>query len=325
MLAPVESPLPLLITGLAGVPGYNAFAFFRQRYGDAVWAIRPKRNWRLQGPGIIACDTDDTPAVDALWNQHRFAAVLSFAGSCHLKACELDPAMAQRINVRGTANIARAAARHGARMIHLSSDLVFAGRPEGNYTERDTPDPVTVYGKTMVEGELEVLERCAAACILRISLPMGPSFNGHAGAIDWIESRFAKDKPATLYYDEVRTPTYVACMNQLYERLLVGEEAGLYHAGGPRALSLYQIAQVINLVGGYDPSHLKGCPRHEAGPIPPRAGNVTMDSSKLQAVFGEDVFAPWPLRSELVPEDRQWHRRREVLSGSPARVLEFLT
>ena len=54
-----------------------------------------------------------------------------------------------------------------------------------------------------------------SAAILRISLPMGVSFNGHAGAIDWIQSRFKKGKPATLYYDEIRTPTYTDCLNPL--------------------------------------------------------------------------------------------------------------
>ena len=110
---------------------------------------------------------------------------------------------------------------------------------------------------------------------------MGVSFNGHAGAIDWIQSRFKKGRPATLYFDEIRTPAYTDCLNRLYERVLASDLAGLYHAGGPRALSLYQIAQIVNRVGGYDPNLLMGCPRIEAGPIPPRAGNVTMNSNAL--------------------------------------------
>ena len=88
-----------------------------------------------------------------------------------------------------------------------------------------------------------------AACILRISLPMAVSFNGHAGAVDWIASRFRKQRPATLYYDEVRTPTYGDCLSRVCEIVLAGSLSGIYHAGGPRQLSLYQIAQVINRVG----------------------------------------------------------------------------
>ena len=51
---------------------------------------------------------------------------------------------------------------------------------------------------------------------------MGVSFSGHAGAIDWIASRFKKSRPATLYFDEIRTPTYTDCLNRLCETMLAG-------------------------------------------------------------------------------------------------------
>ena len=89
---------------------------------------------------------------------------------------------------------------------------------------------------------------------------------------------------ATLYYDEIRTPHYTDCLNELCETMLANDLGGLFHAGGPRPMTtLYNIAQVINRVGGYAPECLMGCMRVEAGPIPPRAGNVSMDCSKLVA------------------------------------------
>lgn len=152
---------------------------------------------------------------------------------------------------------------------------------------------------------------------------MGISFNGHAGAIDWIQSRFKKGKPATLYFDEVRTPTYTDCLNPLLADVLARRDmTGLYHAGGPRRLSLYQIAQIVNRVGGYDPALLHGCPRIDAGPIPPRAGDVTMDSTKLARALGYDPFDPWPLDDDHVPTHRQWHFEGE--RGSPGLLKEVL-
>jgi dTDP-4-dehydrorhamnose reductase len=162
-----------------------------------------------------------------------------------------------------------------------------------------------------------------SAAILRISLPMGVSFNGHAGAIDWIQSRFKKDKPATLYYDEVRTPTYTDCLNPLLADVLSRPDVvGLFHAGGSRRLSLFQIAQIVNRVGGYDPDLLHGCMRIEAGPMPPRAGDVTMNSSKLATALGYDPFDPWPLDDEHVPTHRDWHY--EGPRGSPELLKESL-
>jgi dTDP-4-dehydrorhamnose reductase len=192
------------------------------------------------------------------------------------------------------------------------------------YVESDPTDPVTVYGKTMVAAEQLIADWMPQACMLRISLPMGVSFNGHAGAIDWIQSRFKHGRPATLYFDEVRTPAYTDCLNCLYERVLASDLAGLYHAGGPRAMSLYEIAQIINRVGGYDPKLLMGCPRREAGPIPPRAGDVSMNSTALADALGHEPLDAWPYDDSLVPTHRDWHHVRTGLRGSRellARVL----
>lgn len=303
-------PLPLLVTGAAGPSGYHALHYFQSRYPGQVIGIRQEDTWRLDGPGIVACNTEDADALAKLFEEHQFASVLNCAGSCALKSCQLDPVLAQRANVEGVGHVARLAVQHGARLVHLSIDLVFSGDRGGGYLETDRTDPVTVYGRTMVEGEQAVLEIDPTACILRISLPMAVSFNGHAGAVDWIASRFRKSRPATLYFDEIRTPTYGDCLSRLCEIMLNEELSGIYHAGGPRQLSLYQIAQVINRVGDYDPTLLFGMPRLHAGPIPPRAGNVTMDSSKLIDALGYNPFTPWPLEDRFAPTDARWHYDR---------------
>ena len=326
-------PLPLLITGVAGVAGYNALSYFQAKYPGRVIGIRQRDNWRLDGPGIVACNAEDRQALAQLFDQYRFASVLDCAGNCALKACELDPDMAWRINVGGVSNLLSQVARHPVRFVHLSIDLVFSGTGAGNHVEENPTDPVTVYGKTMVEAEQMIAAEMPDACTLRISLPMGISFNGHAGAIDWIQSRFKKSKPATLYFDEVRTPTYTDCLNPLCETMLSNDLSGLFHAGGPVALSLFQIAQIVNRVGGYDPKHLMGCPRLAAGPIPPRAGNVSMDSSKLTRTLGYAPFYAWPSDEALLPTHPEWHHERpgddrgsaqwlgEVLYRNPLRAI----
>jgi dTDP-4-dehydrorhamnose reductase len=329
-----QLPLPLLITGVAGVAGYNALDYFRARYPGQVIAIRQEDNWRLTGSGIIPCDAENHLKLCALFDEYQFRSVLNCAGNCALRACELDTRLAWRTNVEGLTNLLSIIAERDVRLLHLSIDLVYSGTrsdflppsslPLPPYVESDATDPVTVYGKTMVAAEQLLHDWMPQAAILRISLPMGISFNGHAGAIDWIQSRFKHGRPATLYFDEIRTPAYTECLNRLYERVLASDLAGLYHAGGPRALSLYEIAQIVNRVGGYDPRLLHGCPRIEAGPIPPRAGDVTMNSSALADVLGGDLLDPWPSDPALVPTDRDWHHRRHGQPGSRellARVL----
>jgi dTDP-4-dehydrorhamnose reductase len=320
-----DIPLPLLITGVSGVAGYNAFHAYRQRYGEQVIGQRPVNNWPLNGPGIEACDLEDRHGVQELVRRYRFRSVLSCGGSCALKSCELDPDMARRVNVLAMQNLIDAMAGYKNRFVHLSIDLVFSGTASGWHRESDEVDPVTIYGKTMAEGEQLVLGMRPDACVLRISLPMGISFNGHAGAIDWIQSRFAAGKPATLYFDEVRTPTYVECLNRVMADVLSGELSGLFHCGGPRPVTLFQIAQIVNRVGGYPPELLHGCPRIEAGPMPPRAGDVTMDSSRLAAALGYSPFVQWPFDDRHFPTGRDWHfERKSGWRGSRQLLREVL-
>jgi dTDP-4-dehydrorhamnose reductase len=342
-----DPPLPLLVTGIAGVAGYNAFHYFRRRYGEQVIGIRRKDNWPLRGEGIVACNGDDRDELNCLFDKHQFAAVLNAEGTCKLKSCELAPDMARRVNIDSVETLLNVIGSAPTRLVHLSIDLVFSGTRGGNHVETDDTDPVTVYGKTMAQAEQILLNHRhqpeansfrslasgsleaslppagQAPCILRISLPMGISFNGHAGAIDWIQSRFKKNNPATLYFDEVRTPTYTDCLNPLLATVLSRPDLqGLYHAGGPRALSLYQIAQIVNRIGGYDPKLLHGCPRIEAGPLPPRAGDVSLNSNKLTAALGYNPFDPWPLAGDHVPTHRNWHF--EPPRGSPDLLKESL-
>ncbi len=317
--------LPLLITGITGVAGYNALHYFHNRYPGQVIGIRPHQTWRLVGEGIVALDAEDRRGMEELFRTYGFRSVLNCTGNCALKSCELDPAMARQLNVESAANVVANAVAYASQVVHLSSDLVFSGKGAGQYIETDPVDPVTVYGKTMVEAEALVRSVIPSAAILRISLPMGPSFNRHAGAIDWIQSRFRHGRPATLYYDEVRSCTYTEDLNAVFERFLAGTRSGLYHLGGPQALALYEIAQVVNRVGGYDPALLKGCPRLEAGPMPPRAGNVSLCSAKLVATLGSQPFRPWPVGADLLPTDRRWHfHRPDGERGSYQRIVERL-
>ncbi len=302
--------LPLLVTGITGVAGYHALDYFLQRYPGQVLGIRPTKTWQMVGPGVLALDTEDQEGLLGLFRHYGFRSVLNTTGNCALKSCELDPEMAQRTNVSSAANVSCLARRFDARLVHLSSDLVFSGLKGLPYSEDDPTDPVTVYGRTMVEGEQVTTANHPTALVLRISLPMGPSFNHHAGAIDWIGSRFRNHRPATLYFDEVRCPTYVEDLSRVCEMLLSLDEGGLFHAGGPHGITLYQIAQVVNRVGGYQPFLLKGILRREAGPMPPRAGDCRMDSRKLTSLLGGTPFQPWPLGEDIMPTDRGWHFHR---------------
>ena len=149
-------PLPLLITGVAGVAGYNALAYFQGRYPGQVIGIRQQDNWRLSGPRHRGLQCRG-PWIAALFEAPQVRSVLDCAGNCALKACELDPAMAWRINVEGADNLVTLAADHGAGSCTCRSIWCFPGEGRWACRKRST-DPVTVYGKTMVAAEQLIAE-----------------------------------------------------------------------------------------------------------------------------------------------------------------------
>jgi len=103
--------------------------------------------------------------------------------------------------------------------VHLSSDRFFSGTARELCRNRPV-DPVTVYGKTMAEAEVVLREAYAEAAILRISLADGPSFNKHAVPSTGSNRVSAHGRPATLYFDEVRSCTYTDDLNEVFARFL---------------------------------------------------------------------------------------------------------
>mgnify|MGYP001608388933 FL=1 len=127
----LPSFLPLLITGVTGVPGYSAYKYFHTKYPDHVTAIRPVRYWPLRGEGIIPLDIEDRKGLANLMRQKKFKSVLNGAGSCALKSCEMNPVLAYRVNIQSVLNVLEMIEDHDVRMIHLSTDLVFPGKQDG--------------------------------------------------------------------------------------------------------------------------------------------------------------------------------------------------
>jgi dTDP-4-dehydrorhamnose reductase len=132
---------------------------------------------------------------------------------------------------------------------------------------------------------------------------------GCAGAIDWITYRFRPGRPATLFTDEFRNPLSGPDLCRTVQYILEHEfPAGIYNCGGPRSVSLYNVGQIVNAVGGYPAELLHGVPRIEGGPMPPRVGDLTINSEKLYKLLPPGFIKPWPAYDWLVPDSFDWHK-----------------
>ena len=109
---------------------------------------------------------------------------------------------ALEINVLGSETVARAAAAVAARLVHLSTDVVFDGRKGAPYVESDSPGPVTEYGRTKAEAEQRVAAAHPRALLVRTSLLYG-------GAEPSKHELAARKRELTFYTDEIRCPVHV--------------------------------------------------------------------------------------------------------------------
>lgn len=125
-------------------------------------------------------DITDEAAFDLLVAREKPDVVIHCAAMTAVDDCESKQDLAYRLNALGSANVAGACARHGARLIAISTDYVFDGASSRPYHEFDVATGgATIYGRSKFAGEEAVRRRCPDHVICRISWlygPGGPSF-----------------------------------------------------------------------------------------------------------------------------------------------------
>ena len=154
-------PLPLLITGVSGVAGYNALDYFCRRYPEPGDGHAAARQLAVGRAGDRRLQCRGSRRAGAVVRATPLSCRCSIAPATALKSCQLDPEMAWRINVEGVRNLVDVVEQYDARLVHLSVDLVYSGLGAGGHVETDPTDPVTVYGETMVAAEELILDAAA--------------------------------------------------------------------------------------------------------------------------------------------------------------------
>jgi len=134
-----------------------------------------ERSFEIVSLGSKDLDISSMTVVDSLIGEIAPQIILNCAAFTKVDDCETKRELAWKVNVEGPRNLAVVAKKHGARLIHISTDYVFDGRkpvPEP-YTEADDTDPISYYGKTKLEGEVAVRGATDNHMILRTAWMYG--------------------------------------------------------------------------------------------------------------------------------------------------------
>jgi dTDP-4-dehydrorhamnose reductase len=194
-------------------------------------------------------------------------AVINAAGYVNVDQAEREEARCMDANAAGAIAVAEACARVGARLLTLSSDLVFDGARHTPYLEHDEPRPLSVYGRSKVAAEAGVLDRLPQALVVRTSAFFDPHDRRNFVA------RVLRDLDSV---GNVRTsrhvvsPTYVPALADALLDLVIDAEQGIWHVAGPEGMSWSDLARRVILAVGGDASRVVECDGDALGYVAPR-------------------------------------------------------
>jgi len=262
----------LLVTGGSGYLGRHLVALAAGRWETiATYFRRP-----LDGDGLVAVrlDVGDAGQVAALMAKVRPDVVVHTAYTT-----ESEEAM-QRVIVEGTQHVVCAAAKAGARLIHLSTDVLFDGK-RGHYTESDPPAPITFYGRAKAAAEAIVAAEAADAVIVRTSLITG--FAPPDPRTQWVLDSLREGRAICLFTDEFRCPVWVVTLAQALLELAELDYRGVLNVAGNQVLSRYELGVGVARFFGLDPAGITPALAAESGLVRPL--NCTLDLSLARCIL----------------------------------------
>ncbi|KHE91917.1 MAG: TDP-rhamnose synthetase, NAD(P)-binding [Candidatus Scalindua brodae] len=289
-----------MVTGVTSIHGWPIFTQLHRLLPEAfLYGLRPPKSNIPEGGNISSFCITERKKLEKIKNEFKPTHVIHCAGVCDLDVCEERPEWAHSLNVQGARAIADVFG-NDIPILYMSTDLVFSGfnTPVDGYTENDEPSPINVVGKTFASAETYI-QKCKDHCIVRLGLPLGDSIGGKKGAVDWIESRFRRNLPVTLFYDEYRSCVDCEEIGSMAISALAHGLRGLFHLGGSRRWSLFDIGKYVLDRGGYAPGLLHGIMRNQEENGPPRIGDVSLNSKKLRSLFSQSNYFSESVKLEL--------------------------
>ena len=216
----------LLITGIKG------------QLGQALHALLPA----AAGADLPEVDITRPESIDAAVEKARPEVILHCAALTDVDGAARDPALAYRVNGLGTQNVALAAARAGAALVHISTNEVFDGAKAEPYSEFDSPRAINAYGQSKLAGEWFATHLTSQFYVIRIAWLAAPGGRNFIHRIQQLADERGRLQVVT---DEVANPTFVGDLAEAIVKLLATGRFGLYHLTNAGYCSRYDYARKI--------------------------------------------------------------------------------
>jgi dTDP-4-dehydrorhamnose reductase len=253
-------------------------------------------------------DITDELSLNAAFERERPGVLINCAAWTDVDGCEGDPGYANKVNALGPELLAIACRKIGAPLITISTDYVFDGEKDGFYTQRDQPNPQSIYGASKLKGEQSAQIAWANTVVVRSGYIFGP---GGTNFLSTIIARARRGEDLRAISDSFGTPTYAPDLARQLYRLAQIDIPGIYHVvNAGEGTSFEGFARCALKTAGLDDSLLTTVRLGELSRPAPRPRN-----SRLRCVLSEAIgLAPLPPWQEAV--------RHFITTDSPERLAD---
>lgn len=234
---------------------------------ESIWLAGAKgqlgqailRQIKAQNELIVVLTTDQDVDITDMTEVSRFvitnhpSVIINCAGMTDVEACAADKVQAYKVNALGARNMAAAARMVDAKIIHISTDDVFAGDSEVELTEFDATVPTSVYGKSKLAGEMMVRELNPKHLVIRSSWSYGEGKNFMTDLLERVDA----GEKVGVALDQISTPTSMDALAKGILNLMRGNEYGVYHVSCEGSCTRYEFAKKILEMTGRDISMIQ--------------------------------------------------------------------
>ncbi len=272
----------LLITGASGLLGGNLLMQAREQH--LVTALYHSHPLQLEGVDIVGGDLSRPGEAVQIVGKSNPDWVVHCAAATNVDDCERDPETAFRLNRDMARLVAEAAHASGARFVHISTDAVFDGK-RGDYTERDAPNPINVYGHSKLEGEQAVLEADPDALVVRTNL-YGWSAQPKKSLAEWFLANLESGNPCYGFADISIAPILATDLADLLLQMLGENLHGHYHVVGGECVSKYEFGVKLAKTFTLQPDVIRSASVEIAGLAAPRPPRLCLSGEKIEKTLG---------------------------------------
>lgn len=278
-------PRKVLVTGGTGLLGEGLRETAPVGWSIVATHLRPYEGRNL-GVATLLADVRDRGALERVFADHAFDAVVHAAGIASVDESERDPDGSTASNLGGTRNVAELCARSGARLIYISTNAVFDGT-RAPYRESDPVCPVNAYGRIKLACERAVEESVDRPVIVRPILMYGwPHRMGRPNPVTWVIDALTRGETIHVVDDVFENPLHNVTAADAIWRILDRDVTGTIHLAGRDTVSRYELAQMVARVFALDASRIQPVASSYFTHLARRPPNTTLATGRMEHELG---------------------------------------